>query len=227
MSKKILCGIAPILVLVVCAVAPSMASAAIKGEYGTCSKGTPVENPPCLAGEKFTAFPLNTPVKAVSRSTGTFTIENGTGTRGIKCGTASYTQTIENIEKEALQIVGTSKGQLTFGECKPINLAGCTEINPKTNHEITGEIWGDTVKKGKKVLISLGSGFGLTCVFGGSEINLGGFGGSFEGTASETLLEFLKAEGSLMGPLPLWEEATITGNLKTETEAGKEPVVVG
>ena len=228
MSKKILCGIAPILVLVVCAVAPSMASAAIKGEYGTCSIGTPVESPPCGSGEKFTAFPLDTPVKAVSRSSGAFIIENESETKKLECGTASYEQTIENIEtiqNEKLQVVGTSKGQLAFGECTPIALAGCTEINPKTNHEITGEIRGETVKKGKKVQITSESGFNMKCVVGGSEIELGDFSGRFEGTPDGPLLEFLKTKG-IEGPFPIGN-ATITGTLKTETEAGKEPVVVG
>ena len=229
MSKKILCGIAPILVLVVCAIAPSVASAAIKGEYGTCSKGTPVESPPCQAGEKFTAFPLNTPVKAVSTSTGPFTIIRIGRETGVECGTASYKQTIENIEKiqgEKLQTIGTSKGQLSFGECRPIQYSGCIEINPKTNHEITGEASAETVKKGKAVKISLGPGFGVSCVVPGGLSERGSFWGSFEGSLNGSELRFENAIG-INGP-ELIEKATITGTfIKTETEAGKEAVVVG
>ena len=225
MSKKIICSIAPILVLVVFVVAPSVASATARA-YGTCipETGHPKEVP-CKTGEKFTAFFHYTPEKAVSKSSSAFVLETETTpTKGVECKTATYKQTIENIENEALEVVGTSKGQLAFGECSPINLGGCTEVNPKTNHEIIGEVSDQVVKNGKEVEVSLQSGFNLKCVIAEKEVEFGSFSGLVEGKIIGNKLEFAKVSGL---NVPSVGPGTITGAYATETETGKESVFVG
>ena len=193
--------------------------------YRTARRGQTMPN-----GRRIHRAPLNTPVKAVSRSTGKFTIENNSGVRRLICGTTSYKQTIENIEtilEGKSKVVGITKGQLTFGECVQQFSLGCTEINPKTNHEITGEMRGEIIKKGIENLFTLESGFNMKCVIGGYETELGSFDGRFWGTPVYGGALIFEKNPGIEGMPFAGENDNITGTFTTETEVGKARVAVG
>ena len=219
MSKKILCSIAPILVLAALAVAPSIASA--RRAFGTESGGT------------FTAFPLNTPEAVVKKAAGNgkLVFETSVGIpRGIECNAFSGKGTVENVvrlnSKGEEETVGINKEKLVFRECNPFAIvAGCREINPKTPREITGEVTGEVSKNGKKAELTFHEpGFQVSCLFEEHEEGryLGSITGMVKGTFIGDSVEFNKTESEFsQKDFEIWTPALV-GIYVTETEAGKK-----
>ncbi len=185
--------------------------------YGTCLAGTPETKPPCGAGETFTPF-SETGEMVVSHGTTPFLLlSKATPVKGIECKTLTDMGILRNLGD-----VGLSADALTFQSCTPINLSGCTEINPKMNHEILGNITDEIGKNGKEIIITVGPGqFDVNCIIGGEELELGGVTGSTAGTVNGDKLEFSKAGTLEFFHLP----STITGTDLSET-LGKMPVFV-
>ena len=223
MSKKILCSIAPLLVLAVLAIAPSIASAA--GEYGACAPGTREKGEPCALGEKFTAFPANTLENVVSKGvagSGKFIIEFTRYKTGVECETVSGKGSYENVLKEGV-LDGTATGELTLVNCKPIEEldAGCTEINPKTSHDIVGEVTSEVLSESKvEFFTKSGSQFDIKCMIAGSEVDVGGMSGQVKGKVERNKIVFEHAKG----PESSLGNTTFTGSFESETEVGKNPV---
>jgi len=197
------------------AVVASSASAA--GEYGTCLAGSPVNKPPCGAGEHFT--PFASPEMVASHGLTEFTLEN-TEKRGIKCGLLLDLGTFENVGG-----VGKSDDTLTFQNCTPIEElgTGCTEINPP-KHEIVGLVLDEVLSETKaEVKIDAGTPtpFDVKCLVGGSLVDLGGVKGAAKGKVEGDKLVFTKAEGLMF----FGKASTITGTNLTETLSGM-PVFV-
>ncbi len=222
MKRFKIIGLCLVAVFAFSAAMASQASAAISGLYGTCSVGTPVESPPCAAGEKFTAFPFGQEEMVVSHGTTPFLLLNEAGTKGIKCTLLLDEGFIHNGEVSG-EMVGLGTEELDYQECKPISLAGCTNINLATSPGlINGIVSQTTVKKGKAVKVTTVSGFNIKCLIGGAETELGNVTGTVEGVPNGSLLEFTKAKGLTF----FTEKSNITGSNLTDTLGGV-PVVVG
>jgi hypothetical protein len=194
---------------VVASALPAMASASTK-EYGV--------------GSPFKAFTV--PTNVVSEKapgSGDFILENKEK-EGIDCSSFSDKGVFENKENAKKELIGKSIDNLTFDGCTPIKGlgVGCTEINPKTNHEITGEV-SDEVISETKVEITVLKGFNVKCVVAGSEVNLGEVTGTAKGTVKGNELSFKEAAGLKFSG----EASTITGTDATKTEVTKEAVLVG
>jgi hypothetical protein len=220
MKRFKIIGLCLVAAFALSAIAASGASAAVEGLYGTCLPGTPVNNPPCGSGEHFTAF--SGAEMVLSHGTTTFVLINEKATEGVECTSLLDSGTYRNGENEKKEMLGLSTDTLAFGGCKPKTIPGCKEVNVKTNHEISGTITDETVKKGKAVKVTIASGFEIICAFEGAEFSLGKVKGSAEGAVNGDLLVFTAAKG-----LEFFEEkANITGTNLTETLGGM-PVVVG
>ncbi len=198
------------------AVGATVTSGASANLYGTCLAGTPETKPPCGKGETFTPF-SEAGEMVVSHGTTTFLLlSETTPAKGIECQTLSDMGIYKNVAD-----IGLSLDTLDFKTCTPINFSGCSEINPKTGHEITGSVNDEVETGGKKVAIKVEEGFNVKCVIAGEEVEFGGVTGKAVGTVSGDKLEFSKAKGLLF----FGNNSTITGTNLTETLNGM-PVVV-
>ena len=200
------------------ALSAAMASgASATNLYGTCLTGTPVTKPPCGAGEHFTPFSASGEM-VVSHGTTPFVLASvATPVKGIECKKLEDMGIFSNMGEN-----GFSTDELIFKECTPNNLSGCTEINPKMNHEILGSITDEVIEEGSEVMITVGPGqFNVKCVIAGEEVELGGVEGLTNGKIKGDTLVFSKSAGLKF----FGNNSTITGTDLNET-LNKMPVFV-
>jgi hypothetical protein len=218
--KKLILGAAPVLAVMAFAVMPAMAQAETK-EYGTCgATGTVKAVPPCKVGEEFfTPFKVATKVIDKKHGTKPLVLENKAKTADISCTTFSSAGTYENKEK-----VGHSTDKLTFDGCTGSGAFEGCEVNPKTNHEITGEIT-DVVVTEKTVKIEVVKGFDVIVVCSGIEKNLGEVTGSAVAKVEGDVSKF-QNNPEEFNLVFAGEKSKIEGEAETVTEAGSKPVVI-
>ena len=205
-----------------CLVAAFVLSATMASEvsahlYGTCLTGTPVTKPPCGAGETFTPFSESGEMVVSHGTTPFLILSEAAPVKGIECKTLSDMGIFKNVGD-----VGLLTDELDFQSCTPINLSGCSEINPKMNHEILGNVTDEISKEGTEVMITVVPGqFNLKCVIAGEEVELGGFTGLTNGKIKGDKLEFSRAGGLTF----FGNKSTLTGTDLSET-LNKMPVFV-
>ena len=209
-------GLCLTVVFVLGAIVASAASAS--GGYGTCtSESGHAAEGPCAVNEKFSPFSESGEM-VVSHSTTSFLLLSETKpAKGIECKTLSDMGVFKNVGN-----VGESEDELDFQSCTPINLSGCTEINPKTSHEILGKILDEVSKEGTEVMLTVEPNqLNVKCIIAGEEVELGGVTGLTNGKVKGDKLEFSKSTGLTF----FANKSTITGTDLTET-LGKAPVFV-
>ena len=224
MIKKLMLGLAPVLVVAAFAVMPAMASATTA--YGTCVNTTEAleEHPPCPVGEKtFTAFVNGTSHKVLTEKTfegGPFILKAPTGT--IECKDLKDSGTVENVLG-----VGNSKETLIFNHCSLVANGCRVQTAGAGAGVIVGNVT-DKVKTETEVTVTVTGS--IVIVFSGSPAGcpapgtaVGTVTGSVVGKQEKGAndLVFNKTAGLLFNG----EASELTGNDETYTETGK-PVVI-
>jgi hypothetical protein len=146
MIKKLMIGLAPLLVVAAFAVMPAMASAATL-EYGTCGTPGTTTSPPCGTGEHFTAFGNAThKVSVTSKKSGTapFVLVDEVTGEAITCTTFSDTGKLWNEGGK-----GHSEDKLVFDDCT-INANGCHVASTETGENIEGSVTNIVLKENAK-----------------------------------------------------------------------------
>jgi hypothetical protein len=229
MIKKLMLGLAPLLVVAAFAVMPAMASAAHEA-YGTCELGGVEEHPPCPEGEKkFTAFVNGTSVKVLTEKTfegGPFILKDEKTKAVIECEDLKDSGTVENKEG-----IGNSKETLLFTRCFTlvetkkcrVNTAGAGRgviVANVTNKVLAGGLTVEVKVTGSIVIVFSGPP-PVGCPASGTAV--GTVTGSVTGTQARGAndLVFAAAKGLKLGT----DETELTGNDETYTETGK-PVVI-
>jgi hypothetical protein len=211
--KKLMLGLAPLLLVAAFAAMPAMAQAETK-EYGTCEKGTPETKPPCAAGEKFVPFgEKRVKVMSKNKAGSVFVLENEAKTADIECSKLQDAGFAWNIKK-----VGHDHEILVFEECKGSGALKevCTAANINTSTGagiIEGVITSENISE-TETKITIESGFEIVC----GTTSFGKVTGSATGKVekSTNVLKFSKATGLEFNK----EKSTITGEDELETQTG-------
>jgi hypothetical protein len=224
--KKILMGLAPLLVVAAFAVMPAMASAANE-HYGVCEVGG-THSAECPEGEKaFVAFPELTPFFIKTEKTfnsGPFILK-AAGGGVIECEGLINQGEVENVAG-----IGISYERLVFHHCFTIFETKKCKVNTAGSGVgvIVGLVTDEVIAGGLGVKITVVRGFAIRfsgvpagCPAAGTAV--GTVTGSATGTQARGSndLVFSKTKGFKLGA----EETEITGNVETYTDGGR-PVVI-